>query len=84
LDCSSRFSLAGGSSCNQYLGAGGPRFKSARLDYWVRIKTGGCSHSEEWNVIVPYFPVERSYRNAESIGQFFDRVITATFSLKLL
>jgi hypothetical protein len=38
--------------------------------------------SEEWNVIVLYSPVERSYRNAESIGQFFDRVITATFSLK--
>jgi hypothetical protein len=66
------------------LGRRGPPFKSARIDYLVRIKTGGCSHSEEWNVIVLYFLVGRSYRNAESIGQFFDRVITATFSLKLL
>jgi len=42
-------------------------FSFQPIRYLVRIKADGRSHSEEWNVIVLHFFVERSYRYAEDV-----------------
>ena len=39
----------------------------------MRVKADGCSHAEEWDVIVFHFLVQSPDGNAEQPSQFLDR-----------